>query len=125
MLDAQVGIAGGGTLISSVHIITAGNLIHNYVEWRCRLGSQLLIQTRQIVSIVAITHPDYAPNPRQNDIGIITLPANSILSFSGLFMCLTVQKMIFDMKMFIFVHSRYSPNRFATTEYSTALTATK
>lgn len=83
MLDASVGIAGGGTLISSVHVLTAANLIHNYVEWRCRIGSQLLMQTRQIVSIVAITHPNYVPTPRDNDIGIITLPANSILSFSG------------------------------------------
>lgn len=83
MLDSNVGIGGGGTLISSIHVLTAGNLIHNYVEWRCRLGSQLLLQARQIVSIVAITHPNYAPNPRNNDIGIITLPVNSILSFSG------------------------------------------
>lgn len=83
MLDGAVGFAGGGTLISSVHVLTAGNLIHNFVEWRCRIGSQFLIQTRQIVSVVAIAHPNYAPNPRNNDIGIITLPMNSILSFSG------------------------------------------
>lgn len=83
MLDANVGIGGGGTLISSVHVLTTGNLIHNYVEWRCRLGSQLLIQTRQIVSIIAMTHPNYGTSPRDNDIGIITLPANSIISFSG------------------------------------------
>lgn len=83
MLDSNVGIAGGGTLISSIHILTAGNLIHNFVEWRCRLGSHLLIQARQIISTVAITHPNYVANPRDNDIGIITLPANSILAYSG------------------------------------------
>lgn len=83
MNAAGLGIAGGGTLISSFHILTAGNLIPGYVEWRCRLGSQLFAQNRQIVSIVAITHPNYVAEPRANDIGIITLPANSILSFSG------------------------------------------
>ncbi|XP_037049790.1 transmembrane protease serine 11G-like [Bradysia coprophila] len=82
MLETNVGIAGGGTLISSIHVLTAGNLVHNFVEWRCRLGSQLFIQTRQIVSVVGLAHPNYTPQPRNNDIGIVTLPANSILSFS-------------------------------------------
>jgi len=83
MIDSNVGIGGGGTLISSLHVITTGNLVANYVEWRCRLGSQILFQTRQIVSTVALAHPNFSANPRQNDIGIITLPTNSILSFSA------------------------------------------
>ncbi|KAJ6635199.1 Collagenase [Pseudolycoriella hygida] len=82
MIDANLGIGGGGSLISSLHILTAGNLIHNFIEWRCRFGSQLLLQTRQVISHTALAHPEYTPNPRQNDIGIITLPANIILSFS-------------------------------------------
>lgn len=82
MTTGNVGIGGGGSLISSLHVLTTGNLIHGYVEWRCRLGSHILPQTRLLTSTNAITHPNFVQSPRQNDIGIITLPANSILSFS-------------------------------------------
>lgn len=74
-LNAQgAGFFGGGSLISSQHVLTVAHIIVGFTTWRVGLGSNNLNQIQRWNSTTAVSHPSYDANTRNNDIGFITLP---------------------------------------------------
>lgn len=89
---------GGGTLISTSHVLTAGHLFIKWVSkvtlrtyrtknylysaerWECGFGSQNYNQLSWVSSVNFLQHNGFHGPTRANDIGIITLPNPIIIS---------------------------------------------
>ncbi|XP_059610946.1 brachyurin-like [Phlebotomus argentipes] len=71
---ANLGFFGGGSIITSTHVLTAAQNIQGFTLWRVGYGSYRRADLIWIQSTNALAHFQYAPATRNNDIGIITLP---------------------------------------------------
>uniref|UniRef100_A0A1B0CN22 Putative serine collagenase 1-signalp detected n=1 Tax=Lutzomyia longipalpis TaxID=7200 RepID=A0A1B0CN22_LUTLO len=70
----QLGFFGGGSIITSTHILTAAQNVHGFVLWRVGYGSHFRDQLTWMYSNSAFAHHQYAPQTRNNDIAMIVLP---------------------------------------------------
>jgi secreted trypsin-like serine protease len=78
--NLSFGFFGGGVLISDQHVLTVASNIHGFVQWRLGFGSITHVALESRVSTNAIQHPAYNPVTRLNDVGIIVLPAQILLT---------------------------------------------
>lgn len=79
--EDNAGLSGGGSLISSLHVLTAGQIIFDFVLWKVGIGSKKASQLHYIESTEAYHHPDFDSKTLKNDIGIIVL--SKPVAFSG------------------------------------------
>ncbi|XP_055697573.1 vitamin K-dependent protein C-like [Phlebotomus papatasi] len=77
---ANLGFFGGGSIITSNHILTSAQNVHTFVRWRVGYGSYRRLEVTWTESTNAVTHPQYAPTTRNNDIAIITLPNHLVFT---------------------------------------------
>jgi len=72
-MNTQLEFYGGGSLISTNHVLTCGANIHTFTQWRLGLGSNRRTTHRIFTTNRAVVHPNYAEanNMRVNDVGLI------------------------------------------------------
>nr|XP_019525479.2 chymotrypsin-like [Aedes albopictus] len=70
----NAGFYGGGSIISTRHVLTAAQIILGFVRWDIGMGSNVFAQLSMVTSYQATSHPLFNSANKANDIGIITLP---------------------------------------------------
>ncbi|GAB0095613.1 vitamin K-dependent protein C [Sergentomyia squamirostris] len=77
---AGLGFFGGGSIITSQHILTSAQNVHGFVRWRVGYGTYRRLELTWVESTNGLTYPQYNPVNRNNDIAIITLPSHIVFS---------------------------------------------
>ncbi|XP_062543399.1 chymotrypsin-like [Armigeres subalbatus] len=76
----NAGFYGGGSIISTRHVLTAAQNIFGYIRWDIGMGSNIFSQLSAVTSTDATAHPSYNSANKANDIGIVTLPVALVFS---------------------------------------------
>lgn len=66
-------IFGGGSIISTRHVVTAAHLIQGFGNFQVGYGNTQLFQLAVAYPATAVIYPNYVPSTRQHDIAILAL----------------------------------------------------
>ena len=74
------GFFGAGSIITATHVLTVAQIVRGWVTWNVGFGSHQYAQLTWVRTELAIMHPNYNVDSRDNDIAVLVMPVPFVWS---------------------------------------------